>query len=202
MYKIFGKRLFDIIVSFVLLVLFIPLLVITYIIVYIKIGNPCIFQQKRPGYLGKTFTVYKFRTMKNLYDAHGVLLDDKHRITKLGAILRKLSIDELPELFNVLIGNMSLVGPRPLLTQYLSRYNQKQLRRHDVLPGITGWAQIKGRNAISWEEKFNYDLWYIEHMSLTLDIKILLLTVYRVLKRENINSDSSITMSEFMGSDN
>jgi len=160
-----------------------------------------IFTQERPGLHGRIFKMYKFRTMRDLRDAGGNLLPDEQRLTKLGRFLRSTSLDELPELFNVLKGEMSLVGPRPLLVAYLDRYTPEQARRHEVLPGITGWAQVNGRNAISWEEKFKLDVWYVDHQSFWLDLKILFMTLAKVFKREGISAEGSATAPEFMGSD-
>jgi lipopolysaccharide/colanic/teichoic acid biosynthesis glycosyltransferase len=165
----------------------------------LKFGTPFLFRQKRPGYLGKPFWVYKFRTMIDTRDTHGNLLPDAERLTGLGHFLRSTSLDELPEMFNVLRGEMSWVGPRPLLMQYLERYSVEQARRHEVLPGITGWAQINGRNALTWEEKFKLDVWYVDHWSFWLDIKILFLSVIKVLRREGINQPGQATSEEFMG---
>jgi len=175
-------------------------LVLIALLVWLYHGRPIIFRQLRPGYRTKPFWLFKFRTMTNARDSQGNLLPDKERLTRLGSSLRNLSLDELPELFNVLRGEMSWVGPRPLLMQYLERYTPEQARRHDVLPGITGWAQINGRNVITWEEKFNYDVWYVDHWSFWLDIKILLLTFWKVLKREGISQPGHATAEEFMGS--
>jgi len=169
------------------------------LLVWVYIGTPIIFRQKRPGYHAKPFWVYKFRTMTNDHDAQHNLLPDEKRITRLGYFLRSTSLDELPELFNVLRGEMSWVGPRPLLMQYLERYSSEQARRHEVLPGITGWAQVNGRNALTWEEKFKLDVWYVDHWSFWLDIRILLLTVVKVLRREGINQPGQATAEEFMG---
>jgi lipopolysaccharide/colanic/teichoic acid biosynthesis glycosyltransferase len=169
-------------------------------IVKYKHGSPVIFRQPRPGLFGKVFTFYKFRTMRNRQDKNGNILEDKDRITSLGKILRSTSLDELPSLFNVLRGDMSLVGPRPLLDEYLPLYNEMQKRRHDMKPGITGWAQINGRNAISWEEKFNLDLWYVDNQSLFLDIRILFYTIVKVVRREGISSSNNVTMEKFKGS--
>ena len=162
-------------------------------------GKPVLFRQVRPGYLGKPFQIYKFRTMTETYDAHGNLLPDTQRLTRLGRFLRATSIDELPELLNVLRGEMSLVGPRPLLVQYLERYTPEQARRHHMLPGVTGWAQINGRNALTWEDKFLLDAWYVDHWSLGLDIKILLRTIWKVLSREGISQPGHATAEEFTG---
>ncbi|MCX8061833.1 MAG: sugar transferase [Anaerolineales bacterium] len=194
-----SKRLFDLLVSFVLVILLSPLLLIIALLVWIAHGSPVLFRQRRPGYLGKPFTCYKFRTMNERRDENGNLLPDEQRLTRLGKFLRSTSLDELPELFNVLRGEMSLVGPRPLLMQYLDRYTPEQARRHEVLPGITGWAQVNGRNALSWEEKFRLDVWYVDHWSFWLDIKILALTAIKVLRREGISSEGYATAPEFMG---
>jgi lipopolysaccharide/colanic/teichoic acid biosynthesis glycosyltransferase len=178
-----------------------PLLAAVAFIIWIIDGAPLTFRQERPGYLGRIFKVVKFRTMKDLRDDQNNLLTDKRRVSRLGHFLRTTSLDELPELFNVLAGEMSLVGPRPLLVRYLERYNQEQARRHEVLPGITGWAQINGRNVLSWDEKFSLDVWYVDHWSLALDIRILLLTMWKVIKREGISPPDQMTTDEFMGSD-
>jgi lipopolysaccharide/colanic/teichoic acid biosynthesis glycosyltransferase len=174
-------------------------LLIIAILVGLNYGNPVIFRQKRPGYLGKPFWLYKFRTMTNEADVDNNLLPDNERITRLGSFLRSYSLDELPELFNVIRGEMSWVGPRPLLMQYLERYSPEQARRHNVLPGITGWAQINGRNALTWEEKFKLDVWYVDHWTLLLDIKIILVTIIKVLRREGISQPGHATAEEFMG---
>lgn len=165
----------------------------------IKIGTPVLFTQERPGLYGKAFCVYKFRTMTNEKDTSGNLLPDADRLVPFGRFLRSTSLDELPELINVLKGDMSLVGPRPLLMEYLERYTPEQARRHEVRPGITGWAQVNGRNALSWEEKFQLDVWYVDNRSLWLDIKILFLTLWKTIKRENISQEGQATMSKFMG---
>lgn len=196
-----GKRLLDLVLAVPTLVVLSPLIGFLWVLVRIKMGTPVVFKQERPGLNGKPFTMYKFRTMTDERDADGNLLPDEQRLILTGKILRVFSLDELPELFNVVKGDMSLVGPRPLLTRYLPRYNEHQQRRHDVLPGITGWAQINGRNTISWEEKFDLDVWYVEHASLWLDIKILLLTVWKVIRREGVSSETHATMEEFFGSD-
>ena len=195
-----SKRLFDLVVTPLGLILISPVLVLIGLLVWIYHGRPIIFRQLRPGYRTKPFWLYKFRTMTDACDPQGNLLPDKARLSRLGSLLRNTSLDELPELFNVLRGEMSWVGPRPLLMQYLERYTPEQARRHNVLPGITGWAQINGRNAITWEEKFNYDVWYVDHWSFWLDIKILLLTFWKVLKREGISQPGHATAEEFMGS--
>jgi lipopolysaccharide/colanic/teichoic acid biosynthesis glycosyltransferase len=185
-----------------LLLLFSPILVVVAILVRTRIGTPIFFSQSRPGKYTKIFNVYKFRTMTNACDANGNLLSDEDRLLPLGQLLRKASLDELPQLFNVLKGDMSFVGPRPLLVRYLDRYNPEQARRHDVQPGITGWAQVNGRNALSWKRKFELDIWYIDHWSLWLDFKILLLTVKKVFKQEGISQTADVVaMPEFMGNE-
>jgi sugar transferase EpsL len=194
-----SKRILDLFLTVPGILLLSPLFLVITIIVGVNFGTPIIFRQKRPGYKGKPFWVFKFRTMTNATDTQDHLLPDNQRITRLGQFLRSSSLDELPELFNVLRGEMSLVGPRPLLMQYLERYSPEQARRHEVLPGITGWSQINGRNAISWEEKFNLDIWYVDHWSFRLDIKIMLVTVVKVLRREGINQPGQATAEEFMG---
>ncbi len=195
------KRILDFIIALKLLVLFSPLLVIVAIIILIDSGRPILFRQQRPGYKEKPFMLNKFRTMKNTFDSTGKLLPDGQRLTAVGKALRKLSLDELPQLFNVLIGHMSLVGPRPLLMQYLPLYNAEQKRRHDVRPGITGWAQVNGRNTVQWDQRFKLDVWYVDHWSLALDFKIILMTLLKVIKREGISAAGSATMPEFTGSD-
>ena len=199
LYRKYGKRLFDLCCVILGLLVISPLLAIISFLVYLKLGLQILFRQKRPGFNCKPFTIYKFRTMKDLRDSNGNLLSDEERLTPLGRFLRSTSLDELPELFNVLKGDMSLVGPRPLLMEYLTRYNDDQMRRHEVKPGITGWAQISGRNAINWEEKFKLDVWYIENCSFMVDVKILFLTIWSILKREGITSEGHATMPEFIG---
>jgi len=194
------KRLFDFIIALILLVVLAPVIAFTAVIIRIKIGYPIVFKQQRPGLHGRPFYIYKFRTMTDELDSAGNLLPDEQRLTKLGLIIRKLSIDELPQLFNVLKGELSLVGPRPLLTEYLDKYTPEQARRHDVKPGITGWAQVNGRNAISWEEKFKLDVWYVVNQSFWLDIKILWLTALKVIKRDGVNQQGHVTMTKFEGS--
>lgn len=194
-----SKRLFDVLVALAGLVLFSPLLAILALLVWIFHGRPILFRQQRPGYKGRLFTIYKFRTMTEQRDANGNLLPDAERLTPFGRFLRSTSLDDLPQLINVLRGEMSLVGPRPLLAQYLERYSPEQMRRHDVLPGITGWAQVNGRNALSWEEKFRLDVWYVDHWSFWLDMRILLMTLWKVLKREGISQPGHVTMEEFKG---
>jgi len=195
------KRTFDFIVSLIAIILLSLFIAITAIIVRLKLGSPVIFKQQRPGLHGKPFYVYKFRTMTDKRDAKGELLPDDVRLTKTGKLIRKLSLDELPQLFNVLKGDISLVGPRPLLMEYLPLYSKEQARRHEVKPGITGWAQVNGRNAIGWEEKFDLDVWYVDHQSFWLDIKILFFTVLKVFKSEGINQDGQATIEKFKGSD-
>jgi len=202
MYKHFFKRLIDFILSLLALIILSPILLILAILVRIKLGSPIIFKQKRPGLNEKIFTLYKFRTMTDAKDEHGNLLPDEIRLTKFGKLLRSTSLDELPELFNILKGDMAIVGPRPLLVRYLPLYNDHQKHRHDVRPGFTGWAQCNGRNAITWEEKFDLDVYYTKHISLFLDLKIILKTVKVVLFREGISSKTSVTMEEFRGSNN
>ena len=196
-----SKRLFDLILTLPGLVLISPLLGLIAVLVRIFQESPVLFRQMRPGKGGEPFNVYKFRTMTDERGSSENLLSDAERMTGLGRFLRSLSLDELPELFNVLRGEMSLVGPRPLLMQYLDRYSIEQARRHDVLPGITGWAQVNGRNAITWEDKFRYDVWYVDNWSLWLDIKILLTTGWKVITREGISQLGHTTAEEFMGSD-
>ncbi|MBU0511724.1 MAG: sugar transferase [Chloroflexi bacterium] len=195
----FSKRVFDLLLTIPGLIIISPVLLLVAVLVRIYHGKPVIFRQVRPGYRGQLFTVYKFRSMSGNCDTRGNLLPDRQRITPLGKFLRATSLDELPELFNVLRGEMSLVGPRPLLIQYLERYSPEQARRHDVLPGITGWAQVNGRNALTWEDKFTLDVWYVDNWSLWLDVKILLLTLWKVLKREGISQPGHATAEEFMG---
>ena len=193
------KRLFDLLVASFGLVLFSPLLLIIAILVRFFHGTPFLFKQERPGCKGKPFFIYKFRTMTNRTAPDGNLLPDAERMTRFGRFLRATSVDELPELFNILRGEMSLVGPRPLLMQYLPLYNGEQMRRHDALPGITGWAQINGRNNISWDEKFKLDLWYVDHWFFWLDIKILWLTFAKVFKREGVSMEGEATTKFFEG---
>lgn len=195
------KRLFDFLVSLVALIGLLPVFFILYIVIAIKMGRPVFFRQTRPGMGGKPFQMVKFRSMTDARDAQGELLPDDQRLPAFGKLLRATSLDELPELWNVLKGEMSLVGPRPLLMEYLERYTPEQARRHDVRPGVTGWAQVNGRNAISWEEKFALDVWYVDNRSFWLDIKILFLTVWQVVKRDNISQEGHATMQKFTGSD-
>lgn len=197
---LFVKRVIDMILSGLALIILSPLLVIISLVILIKMGMPILFKQMRPGLNGKPFFMYKLRTMTNEKDEKGNPLPDEQRLTRLGRFLRSTSLDELPELFNVLKGDMSLVGPRPLLMQYLDRYTPEQARRHEVRPGITGWAQVNGRNAITWEERFALDVWYVDNWSLWLDMKILFITLVKVFKREGISAAGEATMTEFMGS--
>tara|TARA_B110000008_G_C16839160_1_gene511899 strand:+ start:382 stop:987 length:606 start_codon:yes stop_codon:yes gene_type:complete len=196
------KRFFDLILSLSLLVALSPLIIIIAIFVFLSLGFPIFFIQSRPGLNTKKFNMYKFRTMKNLIDKEGELLPDNKRDSFFGKFLRNSSLDELPELINVIAGDMSLVGPRPLLNQYLPLYSKRQVRRHDVKPGITGFAQINGRNSISWDEKFELDIWYVKNQTLWLDFKILLITIKKVFFREGINSSNEVTMPEFKGNKN
>ena len=194
------KRLFDLLVSLSLLIILSSVMMIVAILVRIKLGSPVFFRQQRPGLNGKPFYVYKFRTMTDERDSNGELLPDHIRLTSFGRFLRKYSLDELPQLFNVVKGDISLVGPRPLLMEYLPLYTKEQAKRHDVRPGVTGWAQVNGRNAIEWEEKFKLDVWYVENQSFLLDIKILYLTIFKVLKSEGIQNTNDTTMPVFKGS--
>ncbi|MEN6437691.1 MAG: sugar transferase [Syntrophobacter sp.] len=193
------KRFCDVLGSTVMLLALSPLLITLFVLVRLLIGSPIFFIQIRPGLNGKPFKMYKFRTMNDIRDPRGNLLPDSQRLTAFGRFLRITSLDELPELWNVIKGDMSLVGPRPLLMQYLDRYTPEQARRHEVKPGITGWAQINGRNAISWEKKFELDVWYVDHWSLWLDIKIIGMTIWKILRREGISQQGEATAREFMG---
>ncbi|WP_456480207.1 sugar transferase [Nautilia sp.] len=199
MYEKVFKPLFDKILAFVLIILFLPVMIIVAILIYLWDGKPILFVQKRPGYKEKIFKIYKFRTMTNETDENGNLLPDEKRLKGVGKVIRSLSLDELPQLFNVLKGDMSFVGPRPLLVEYLPLYNERQRKRHDVKPGITGLAQVMGRNAISWKEKFEYDVYYVEHLSFWLDLKIILLTIWKVVKKEGISQEGRATMEKFNG---
>lgn len=196
------KRLFDFLVALCALFTLLPIIIVVAVLIRFKLGSPVLFTQNRPGLNGKTFKMMKFRTMLDGKDKQGNLLPDDERMTQFGAFLRSTSLDELPGLFNVLKGDMSLVGPRPLLVQYLPLYNAEQARRHNVRPGITGWAQVNGRNAISWEQKFKLDVWYVDNQSLLLDFKILLLTVKKVFVREGVSADGHVTIEPFKGSNN
>jgi sugar transferase EpsL len=193
------KRAFDLIVTISAVIVLSPILVTLYIVSAILLGLPVFFRQERPGWLGQPFRLLKFRTMTDDRDRKGYLLPDALRLPPFGRFLRVTSLDELPELFNVLKGDMTLVGPRPLLMQYLKRYTPEQARRHEVKPGITGWAQVNGRNAITWEEKFELDVWYVDNWSLWLDIRIICMTIWKILKREGISHPGEATMQEFMG---
>ncbi|MDM8109272.1 sugar transferase [Phascolarctobacterium faecium] len=199
MYKNFVKRILDIILSLIALIIFSPLLISTAILVRFKLGSPILFRQARPGKNEKIFHILKFRTMTDEKDKDGNLMPDEIRLTKFGQFLRSTSIDELPELLNILKGDMAVVGPRPLLVQYLDRYNDEQRHRHDVKPGLTGLAQVNGRNGITWEEKFNYDLQYVNNVTFLGDCKIILQTVQKVFQRQGISSATSVTMEEFKG---
>ena len=195
-----AKRLLDLFLTLPGLVFISPILLIIAVLVRWRLGSPVLFKQTRPGYKGQLFAVYKFRTMNDTRDEFGNLLPDEQRLSKLGQFLRSFSLDELPELFNVLRGEMSLVGPRPLLVQYLERYSAEQARRHDVLPGMTGWAQVNGRNALTWEDKFGFDVWYVDHWSFGFDLKILGITLWKALTREGISQPGHATAEEFFGS--
>jgi undecaprenyl phosphate N,N'-diacetylbacillosamine 1-phosphate transferase len=200
MYIFFIKRFFDIILSLALIIIMsIILLLIIFCLYLVNKGSGILFKQDRPGKIGRIFKIYKFKTMTDECDCNGNLLHDKYRLTKFGSFLRATSLDELPQLFNVLKGDMSLVGPRPLLPKYLPLYSEHQARRHKVRPGITGWTQVNGRNSISWKEKFEMDVWYVENISLTLDMKILFLTLLKVLRREGINATDSVSGVPFTG---
>lgn len=194
-----AKRGLDIGVAAVGLIVLLPVLAAVAAVVRVRLGRPVLFRQSRPGLLGKPFVMYKFRTMRDARGAHGAVLPDSERLTPLGRRLRSWSLDELPELWNVLKGEMSLVGPRPLLLEYVERYSDEQRRRLEVLPGLTGWAQVNGRNALSWEDRFKLDVWYVDHRSFRLDLRILLFTVAKILKREGINHPGQATMEEFRG---
>lgn len=199
-YRDYVKRGFDLVLSFIALVLLSPILFATYVLLRIANGKAgAFFLQERPGNDGRIFRIVKFKTMNDLKDASGKLLPDAERLTPIGRIVRSTSIDELPQLWNVLRGDMSLIGPRPLLPQYLSLYNKEQSRRHEVRPGITGWAQCHGRNAISWTEKFRLDVWYVDHVTLWVDLKVILITLHKVLVHEGINGDGQATMEAFNG---
>ncbi len=195
----FGKRLFDILFALLVVVLSSPVTLMLALLLWAGQGWPVFFTQARPGLNGKLFKLVKFRTMRDAYDGSGKALPDEQRITGLGRFMRRTSLDELPEFINVLIGDMSVVGPRPLLVQYLERYSPEQARRHDVLPGVTGWAQVNGRNALSWDEKFQLDVWYVDHWSFGLDLRIILMTIGKLFKPEGISQPGHATMPEFMG---
>ena len=201
LYRRFGKRALDLSLAVPALVVLAPVGVVIGAVARAKLGSPVLFRQERPGRDGETFELIKLRTMSDARDADGALLPDDQRLTAFGALLRRMSIDELPTLWNVIRGDMSLVGPRPLLVQYLDRYTPEQRRRHEVAPGITGWAQVNGRNALTWEEKFQLDVWYVENLSLRTDLAILLRTATQVLGQRGISAEGHATMPEFMGSD-
>ena len=200
-YEKYIKRPQDIILSLLALFVLSPVLLITAVLVRVKLGSPVIFKQKRPGLKGEIFTLYKFRTMTDARDKEGHLLPDEVRLTKFGKLLRSTSLDELPELLNILFGDIAVIGPRPLLVEYLSRYNEEQKRRHEVRPGLSGLAQVNGRNAISWEDKFKYDVQYVDHVTFLGDWKIIFQTILNVLKRDGISSETSATMEVFMGTE-
>lgn len=200
-YTLLGKRLIDVIITSIVIILFSPLILLIVTCVQVFIGKPILFKQLRPGIKCNPFYIYKFRSMNENKDSSGNLLPDAERLSRFGRFLRSTSLDELPELINVLKGEMSLVGPRPLLMQYVERYSPEQKRRQEVLPGITGWAQINGRNAITWKDKFILDVWYVDNMSVWLDLKILFITLWKVLKREGISQPGHATAGEFMGND-
>lgn len=193
------KRLIDVIFSILMLCVCSPFIIVTAIIIFVFIGKPIMFTQVRPGIDGIPFKIYKFRTMSNAIDSNGNLLSDEDRLSKVGMIIRKLSLDELPQLLNVLKGDISLVGPRPLLIEYLPLYSEYQNKRHSVKPGITGWAQVNGRNAITWKKKFELDVWYVENQSISLDFKILFMTIKKVIFKENVSSTNHVTMEKFNG---
>lgn len=201
MYKRCFKRCMDVILSLLAIIVLLPIYIIVSILVKVKLGSPILFRQKRPGKDEKIFEMYKFRTMTDERDENGELLPDEVRLTKFGRFLRSTSLDELPELFNILKGDMSIIGPRPLLVEYLPRYNEEQRRRHEVRPGLSGLAQANGRNAISWEEKFQYDVEYVDHVTFLGDWKIIFKTIWNVLKRNGISSETSATMEKFMGTE-
>jgi lipopolysaccharide/colanic/teichoic acid biosynthesis glycosyltransferase len=196
------KRVLDVLVAAMATVIISPLLAVIALLVFVKLGTPVFYRQERPGMNGKPFDLIKFRSMLEAYDTAGRPLPNEQRVTRFGQLLRSLSLDELPELWNILKGDMSLVGPRPLLTDYLPLYNERQFRRHEVKPGLTGWSQINGRNSISWEEKFELDVWYVDNASFSLDLKILFMTVLKVLRREGISHEGNVSMPRFLGSGN
>ncbi len=198
-YRTAGKRIVDVIISFAAIVLLSPILIITIALLFIANKKQVFFRQQRPGRNGKIFHILKFKTMTDERDKNGYLLPDDQRLTKIGQFIRSTSIDELPQLINVLMGDMSIVGPRPLLVEYLPLYNSKQSRRHEVKPGITGWAQCNGRNSLTWSEKFDLDVWYVDHISFRLDIKIIVMTIGKVIYRSDISSSTSKTMEAFNG---
>lgn|SRR5699024_2314293 len=193
------KRTFDFLFSFILIIIFLIPMILVSVLILVTLGRPIVFKQERPGLKGKTFFIYKFRTMTNETDTEGNLLPNEMRMTRSGKLIRKLSLDELPQLFNVIKGEMSFVGPRPLLVEYLPLYNDEQARRHEVRPGITGWAQVNGRNNISWEKRFELDVWYVNNQSLWLDLKIVLLTIMKVFQRADVNPDDKEFVERFKG---
>ena len=195
----FSKRLFDLTFALIALVILSPIILVTAILVRIFIGTPILFKQQRPGYKGHPFFIYKFRSMTTRFAHDGSLLPDAERLTHFGRLLRSLSLDELPELFNIVRGEMSFVGPRPLLMEYLPLYSPKQARRHDVVPGLTGWAQVNGRNAVDWPTRFNMDVWYVDNWSFWLDLRIIFLTLWKVISREGINQKGQSTVEHFKG---
>lgn len=199
MYKSIFKPLLDRLGALILLILLSPIIFVTAFLILLTLGRPILFSQQRPGYNGKIFAIYKFRSMSNAKDLNGEPLSDEQRLGKFGQFIRSTSLDELPQLWNVLKGDMSFIGPRPLLVEYLPLYTPTQVKRHDVKPGITGWAQVNGRNAISWEEKFRYDVDYVNQISLKMDLKIAYLTALRVIKKEGISQDGNVTMEKFKG---
>jgi sugar transferase EpsL len=200
-YRRYGKRFVDLTCATLLLILLSPFFLLIALVIRIKFGSPVLFRQVRPGRRERLFCLLKFRTMSDERDEQGELLPDENRLTRVGSLVRSLSLDELPQLWNVFKGDMSLVGPRPLLVEYLPRYTPEQARRHEVMPGITGWAQVNGRNAVSWNEKFELDVWYVDHQSLGLDLRVLWQTALRVIGRSGISSPGHATMETFMGSD-
>lgn len=195
----FSKRLFDLLTSALALIVLSPVLALTALLVRIQLGGPILFRQQRPGYKGRPFHIFKFRTMIDRFAPDGSLLPDAERLTRFGRVLRSTSLDELPELFNILRGEMSVVGPRPLLMEYLPLYSAEQARRHDIPPGLTGWAQVHGRNALSWQDKFRLDVWYVDHWSFWLDLKIIFLTLVKVFQREGISQEGQATAEKFGG---
>lgn len=199
MYRKFIKRVADVVFSLIFILTSSPLAIAVAVLIKIKLGSPILFVQKRPGLKGKIFSIYKFRTMSNEKDMKGNLLSDEDRLKGVGKTIRSLSLDELPQLFNVLKGDMSFVGPRPLLVEYLELYSDEQKLRHNVKPGITGWAQVNGRNSIGWDEKFKFDVWYVRNLSFALDIKIVWLTIMKVIKKDGISSETSVSMEKFKG---
>ena len=199
MYKSFLKRSIEFVITLFGILILLPIYLLVIPFIYINIGSPIFFKQSRPGINGKVFNIYKFRTMTNIRDDNGILLPDKKRLTKFGKFLRSTSLDEIPSLWSVLRGDMSLVGPRPLLVEYLPLYSKKQARRHEIRPGITGWAQVNGRNALSWDKKFEMDVWYVDNQSFLLDIKILWLTIKKVIQRDGISHNNHVSMNKFKG---